>query len=71
MSPVKPAARIGAGVLGGAWVAHFALAGVDVKIFDPHPARQRINVARSAAENGFDSPCSAQAMARSIVGRTT
>ncbi len=42
MGLVKSAACIGGGVIGGAWVARFALAGIDVKIFDPHPESQRI-----------------------------
>jgi carnitine 3-dehydrogenase len=42
MSLVKTAACVGGGVIGGAWVARFALAGIDVKIYDPHPDSQRI-----------------------------
>ena len=42
MSLIKKAACIGGGVIGGAWVARFALAGIDVKIFDPHPESERI-----------------------------
>lgn len=42
MSLVRKAACIGGGVIGGAWVARFALAGIDVTIFDPHPESQRI-----------------------------
>ncbi|NVD39307.1 carnitine 3-dehydrogenase [Ensifer sp. HO-A22] len=42
MSQIKNAACVGGGVIGGAWVARFALAGIDVKIFDPHPEAERI-----------------------------
>jgi carnitine 3-dehydrogenase len=35
-------ACIGAGVIGGGWVARFLLAGIDVAVFDPHPEAQRI-----------------------------
>ncbi|MES0174021.1 carnitine 3-dehydrogenase [Mesorhizobium sp. M0006] len=36
------AACIGGGVIGGAWAARFVLAGIDTKIFDPHPEAQRL-----------------------------
>ncbi|RAS16962.1 carnitine 3-dehydrogenase [Ensifer adhaerens] len=39
---ITKAACVGGGVIGGAWVARFALAGIDVKIFDPHPEAERI-----------------------------
>ena len=42
MSSITKAACVGGGVIGGAWVARFALAGIDVKIFDPHPEAERI-----------------------------
>jgi carnitine 3-dehydrogenase len=42
MSFIKKAACVGGGVIGGAWIARFALAGIDVKIFDPHPEAERI-----------------------------
>ncbi|MGE6785211.1 carnitine 3-dehydrogenase [Ensifer adhaerens] len=42
MAEIKKAACVGGGVIGGAWVARFALAGIDVKIFDPHPEAERI-----------------------------
>ena len=42
MGSIRTAACVGGGVIGGAWVARFALAGIDVKIFDPHPDSQRI-----------------------------
>lgn len=42
MTEIKKAACVGGGVIGGAWVARFALAGIDVKIFDPHPEAERI-----------------------------
>ncbi len=42
MSKINKAACIGGGVIGGAWAARFALAGIDVNIFDPHPEAERI-----------------------------
>ncbi|MBD9592006.1 carnitine 3-dehydrogenase [Ensifer sp. ENS07] len=42
MSFITKAACVGGGVIGGAWVARFALAGIDVNIFDPHPEAERI-----------------------------
>ncbi|KSV93347.1 carnitine 3-dehydrogenase [Sinorhizobium sp. GL28] len=42
MSFITKATCVGGGVIGGAWVARFALAGIDVKIFDPHPEAERI-----------------------------
>ncbi|MDX3925023.1 MAG: carnitine 3-dehydrogenase [Shinella sp.] len=42
MNQITKAACVGGGVIGGAWVARFALAGIDVKIFDPHPEAERI-----------------------------
>jgi carnitine 3-dehydrogenase len=42
MSTITRAACIGGGVIGGAWAARFALAGIDVNIFDPHPEAERI-----------------------------
>ena len=42
MTKINKAACVGGGVIGGAWVARFALAGIDVKIFDPHPDAERI-----------------------------
>ncbi|MGL3606733.1 carnitine 3-dehydrogenase [Rhizobium sp. G187] len=42
MSRIQKAACIGGGVIGGAWIARFALAGIDVKVFDPHPDAKRI-----------------------------
>lgn len=42
MSTITKAACIGGGVIGGAWAARFALAGIDVNIFDPHPEAVRI-----------------------------
>ncbi|MCW6511585.1 carnitine 3-dehydrogenase [Lichenifustis flavocetrariae] len=54
MSLVKKAACIGGGVIGGAWVARFALAGIDVKIFDPHPESERIiNEVMANAERAY------------------
>lgn len=35
-------AAIGGGVIGGGWIARFALNGYDVHIFDPHPQAARI-----------------------------
>ncbi len=42
MTTIHKAACVGGGVIGGAWVARFALAGIDVSIFDPHPEAERI-----------------------------
>ncbi|MFC3075138.1 carnitine 3-dehydrogenase [Shinella pollutisoli] len=42
MTSITKAACIGGGVIGGAWAARFALAGIDVNIFDPHPQAERI-----------------------------
>ena len=40
--PLSKAACVGGGVIGGGWIARFLLAGVDVKVHDPHPEAQRI-----------------------------
>lgn len=54
-------AAIGGGVIGGGWIARFALSGHDVAVFDPHPEAQRIvgevmaNAAR-AWEKLFQAP---------------
>src|SRR5215207_5338050 len=32
---------LGGGVIGGGWAARFALAGVDVRLYDPHPDAER------------------------------
>jgi carnitine 3-dehydrogenase len=42
MSKINKAACVGGGVIGGGWIARFLLAGIDVKVFDPHPQSQRI-----------------------------
>ena len=42
MTKINKAACIGGGVIGGAWAARFVLAGIDVKMFDPHPEAERI-----------------------------
>src|ERR1700693_6143812 len=42
LAPVASAACIGGGVIGGGWIARFLLAGVDVRVFDPHPEAERI-----------------------------
>ncbi|MXW76167.1 MAG: L-carnitine dehydrogenase [Acidimicrobiaceae bacterium] len=42
MAVVKKAAVVGAGVIGSAWAARFALHGVDVSIVDPNPETTRI-----------------------------
>lgn len=42
LSPISRAACIGGGVIGGGWIARFLFAGIDVKVFDPHPEAQRI-----------------------------
>lgn len=39
---IQKAACIGGGVIGGGWIARFLLAGIDVKVFDPHPEAERI-----------------------------
>mgnify|MGYP001199411052 CR=1 FL=1 len=38
---IQKAACIGGGVIGGGWVARFALNGVEVRVFDPNPAVER------------------------------
>lgn len=42
LAPISRAACIGGGVIGGGWIARFLLAGIDVKVFDPHPEAERI-----------------------------
>jgi carnitine 3-dehydrogenase len=42
LAPVSSAACVGGGVIGGGWIARFLLAGVDVRVFDPHPEAERI-----------------------------
>ncbi|WP_337268582.1 carnitine 3-dehydrogenase [Oryzifoliimicrobium ureilyticus] len=42
MTGISNAACIGGGVIGGGWIARFLLAGIDVKVFDPHPEARRI-----------------------------
>jgi carnitine 3-dehydrogenase len=42
LAPISSAACIGGGVIGGGWVARLLLAGVDVKVFDPHPEAERV-----------------------------
>ncbi|MER8728197.1 carnitine 3-dehydrogenase [Mesorhizobium sp. M1027] len=42
MAKINQAACIGGGVIGGAWAARFVLAGIDTRIFDPHPEAQRL-----------------------------
>ena len=32
---------LGGGVIGGGWAARFALAGADVRVFDPDPQAER------------------------------
>lgn len=39
---IERAAVVGAGVIGSAWAARFALHGVAVKVLDPNPATERI-----------------------------
>jgi carnitine 3-dehydrogenase len=41
MSIIRKAAAIGGGVIGGGWIARFALNGIDVAVFDPHPEAKR------------------------------
>src|SRR5580693_677881 len=38
LAPISSAACVG----GGGWIARFLLAGVDVRVFDPHPEAERI-----------------------------
>lgn len=40
-APLKKAAIIGGGVIGGGWVARFLLNGWDVSVFDPDPEAER------------------------------
>lgn len=42
MAVVKNAAVVGAGVIGSAWAARFALHGIDVSVVDPNPETERI-----------------------------
>ena len=42
LAPISKAACIGGGVIGGGWAARFLLAGIDVRLFDPHPETERI-----------------------------
>ena len=42
MASINTAAVVGAGVIGSAWAARFALHGVDVRVFDPNPDTERI-----------------------------
>ncbi|RUV54125.1 carnitine 3-dehydrogenase [Mesorhizobium sp. M5C.F.Ca.IN.020.29.1.1] len=42
MAKITKAACIGGGAIGGAWTARFVLAGIDTKVFDPHPEAQRL-----------------------------
>ena len=47
-------AVIGAGVIGGGWVARFLLMGFDVKVFDPDPdAERKINQVIENARRSF------------------
>ena len=41
-APIETAAVVGAGVIGSAWAARFALHGVDVSVVDPNPDTARI-----------------------------
>ncbi len=41
-APLSRVACIGGGVIGGGWIARFLLAGIDVRVFDPHPEAERI-----------------------------
>jgi carnitine 3-dehydrogenase len=42
MTRIGKAACIGGGVIGGGWVARFALNGIDVAVHDPHPETERV-----------------------------
>ena len=53
LAPITKAACVGGGVIGGGWIARLLLAGVDVKVFDPHPEAQRVVgevIARAVSE---------------------
>ncbi|MER9281600.1 thioesterase family protein [Mesorhizobium sp. M0522] len=41
MVQIRKAACVGGGVIGGGWIARFCLAGIDVKVYDPHPEARR------------------------------
>ncbi|RNJ42777.1 carnitine 3-dehydrogenase [Mesorhizobium erdmanii] len=41
-SKIGRAACIGGGIIGGGWIARFRLAGIDVKVYDPHPDAERL-----------------------------
>jgi carnitine 3-dehydrogenase len=54
-APLSRAACIGGGVIGGGWIARFLLAGVDVKVFDPHPEAERVvSEVVANAERAYD-----------------
>jgi carnitine 3-dehydrogenase len=38
----RTVALLGGGVIGGGWAARFALNGVDVRVYDPHPDAERV-----------------------------
>lgn len=42
LAPISRAACVGGGVIGGGWIARFLFAGVDVRVFDPHPEAERV-----------------------------
>ncbi|WP_192258026.1 carnitine 3-dehydrogenase [Mesorhizobium caraganae] len=55
MAKINQAACIGGGVIGGAWAARFVLAGIDTRIFDPHPEAQRLmSEVMANAERAYD-----------------
>ncbi|MBA3039077.1 MAG: carnitine 3-dehydrogenase [Alphaproteobacteria bacterium] len=55
MSRIHKAACIGGGVIGGAWAARFVLAGIDTRLFDPHPDAERIvGEVMANAERAYD-----------------
>jgi carnitine 3-dehydrogenase len=41
MTPIRKAAIIGGGVIGGGWAARLVLNGIDVEIYDPDPEAER------------------------------
>lgn len=54
MSEIKQVAIIGGGVIGGGWAARFALNGLEIKVYDPHPeAERRLNEMLANAERAW------------------
>jgi len=58
MTNFTKAAIIGGGVIGGGWVARFALNGIDVSVFDPDPeAPRKIGEVYANAERAMRTMC--------------